>query len=134
MRHDNIHNIITWSCQLDLCKIMNQVVIAAMCVDDDDLFQAITRDLAAGTFKQTEGQIRLNANTTRIVPRFKDLGKYEIGKYNCGLQGGGAIACFTPNEHVSRKRQMVSVPFDAGQRQQANTLCFLNCLWKKITS
>src|SRR6476620_9772157 len=110
----HIDHIITPTRQLDLGKIVDQMVIATMCIDKNDLLESVAGDLAANIFKQAGRQIRFKTDATEVVSRFQDLSKDEIRKDNRRLQGGGAIARFTPNEHVSRKRQMMSMPLDAG--------------------
>ena len=113
LRGDYVDNIIARCRQLDLGKIMDEVVVATVRVDKHNLLKSIAGDLAARTFEESNCKLRLDADTTRGMPRFQNLGEDVIGEYDRRFQRGDPITQLTPDEHVRRQRQMMSVPLDA---------------------
>jgi hypothetical protein len=93
---------------------MNEVVVAAMRIDDHNLLKSVARDLTAGVLEQADRQIRLDANAAGVMPRFEDLCEDKIREHDGRLQRRGAVTNFAPNEHIGRKRQVMPMPLDAG--------------------
>jgi hypothetical protein len=82
----DINDVIPGTGQLDLCKVMDQVIVASMGIDDHNFLQSIPGDFAAGVFEQGNDQVRFDANTTGIMARFQDLGKDKVRENDCRLQ------------------------------------------------
>lgn len=102
IRH--VDDVIARAGKLDLREVVDQMVIAAVGVDDDDLIQAVARNLAAGGFQQAYGQFGFDADAAGVVARFQDLGEYEVRKNDSTLQCGGTVAQFAGDEHVGPER------------------------------
>src|SRR3989304_6024808 len=68
-----INDIIARSSQLDLRKIVDEIVIASVRVDDNDLLESVAGNLTTDVLKQANRQIRFDANAARIMPRLQNL-------------------------------------------------------------
>src|SRR5687768_16302198 len=110
----DINDIIARTRQLDLRKIMDEIVIASMRIDDDDLLESVARNLTTGTLKQANCQLWFNTDTARIMPRFQNLREYKIWKNNRRFQRRSAITYFAANEHIRCEWQMMAVTLDTG--------------------
>ena len=87
-----INDIIARTGKLDLGEVVDQIIISAMRIDDDDLMQPVTGDFTAGILHQADDQLRLNANGAGHVAGFQDLGKDEIRENDRRFKGSGAVA------------------------------------------
>ena len=120
--------------KLDLGKIVDQMVIAAMGIDDDDLFQAVAGDLTAGVFQQVDNRFRLDANRARDMSGFEDLGEDEVREDHHRFKFCRPAAEFTANEHIGAEWQVMPVAFDAREREQADILGLFHCLRELVSS
>ena len=76
------------------------MVIAAMGIDDDDLFQAVAGDLAAGVFQQAHDRFRLDADRAGDMAGFEDLGEDEVREDHHRFKFCRPAAEFTADDHI----------------------------------
>jgi hypothetical protein len=69
-------------------------------VDDADLLQSVTRNLATDVIEEAQEEFRFDGDGTGRVSRFQYPRKDEIGKDAGGLQRGRSLAHLTADEHV----------------------------------
>jgi hypothetical protein len=98
------------------------MIVATVRVDNDDLAQAIARDLAAGVVEQAQDEVGFDGDGSGVVARFQDLREYEIREDDRRFNFRRAAADLAGNLHIGGEWQMVSMPLDAGQRKQTNSL------------
>lgn len=127
-----IDHVVAPTGELDLGEIMDQVIVTAVSVDDDDLLQTVPGDFLAGIFHQADDQLRIDADAAGVMACFQDLGEDEIREDNRRLQLGGTVAKSAPDEHIRAQRQIMLVALDTGKRQQAYPFGLLDGLRKSV--
>ena len=66
------------------------------------------------------------------VARFQDLGVNEIREHHHRFELGGAVAQFVADIHIRAERHVMSVPFDARERQQADAFGLFDGLREQV--
>src|ERR1700693_454297 len=112
--------------QLTLREKRQQMLVAAMAIDDDDLLTAIARHLVRGLLQERQLQLRAVGNRPGFVLRLKYLPK-EILRKDYGIFLLGSLdRRITYIQQIRTERKVGSMLFQNAERQQTSTLRLLD--------
>ena len=86
---EEVDGVITLFFQSCLDKVTDQLGIAAMAIDDEDLFEPVPADLIAGRFEQVPHDPLRQGECPVLVPCLSICPAKVIRKYDCVFFFGG---------------------------------------------
>jgi hypothetical protein len=119
---EDVDDVIAWAGHLSLGKEREEAVVAAVAVDDDDLFAAVSGHFGDGFLEECELGGEAVGDGAGLLAGFKDLaevvGREDDGVFLLdGVEDGEADV-----EEVSAEREMGAVFLDDAEGKDAGAL------------